>query len=586
MQTFYSTLSKKLCISLSSSFFTMFSTVAQHLPFHIISTIIEYVCEPDDIKDDNTGNFDTKLCNVGHICSSWRVAALSLFFKSGNFEFWKVDDENANSRLSFGIDNNNNYCLKKVNEYLKYTLSIYFRVPFKMIADGSIFQEIRNKRLDTLCFPRVKHLRTSIRVLFDEELPINMVNCIHFIEFVKAIVKYKELNFVLLGSMQSTDERFFNLIQLMYSQFCRNSINMSMSTLSWNASLIGVLLLTVTPLISLTCRWAISYETIAAVIHKNSQCLQTLFINYNTFAGFEQLFVYKNNCMVYPRMTELSLVRTQPFNEDLPMLQFQNDYAPFPYLVNLEILFEYPFSDDVVFRNNSNSLKILQLNLKSVDLLNRICKGSSNPPILNRLLLYSNETELRIDEFKHFSVYVMTSLRRLEIYNQCHYNALLASLPNRRLLSRLAILEINCKENTLDDIINLLYTFPSIRTLHCPITKICSKHTTKVSDVIDKVRVSNGKLNSNFSTLCILNLSSNLSPIYASSIILLSKGYENFRHILFQYNTDLAPLLTMNALSDSTKLVDLKKRLFPIPEFSIHQVNKRVHKRFIRIERE
>ncbi|KAJ2262110.1 hypothetical protein GGI01_001777, partial [Coemansia sp. RSA 376] len=116
----------------------------------------------------------------------------------------------------------------------------------------------------------------------------------------------------------------------------------------------------------LTSLTHIDYEVIGyskkhmQIIHQNALSLQELSIDYKGLGQIFKLVADNSGTLItYPRLRCLKLSSVDGLApSSYPVFE---DHMPFPRLIHVDLMVDYPFGDDTLFRGNANSLESLRM---------------------------------------------------------------------------------------------------------------------------------------------------------------------------------------------------------------------------------
>ncbi|KAJ2097337.1 hypothetical protein GGI16_004587 [Coemansia sp. S142-1] len=219
---------------------------------------------------------------------------------------------------------------------------------------------------------------------------------------------------------------------------------------------------------SLTMRFTDTLDMHTSLVHK---CANTLVSLNAVISNAKTLFYDANeNIVVYPQLEVLSLAATTgAFTSDRVSVP---NVLPLPSLKSLYVGIPYLYTDDVLFRGNSASLKGLVINIdqNTVNVLNRNQVFRNNYKNLKVIIekTYPDEDLTLIsdaDMNKFFSSLVGTA-RTLKLASEVSFNYLIAAAPPNgfEYLQALCITKDNM---ALFDVLRLLKALPSLIKIAC-----------------------------------------------------------------------------------------------------------------------
>ncbi|KAJ2828135.1 hypothetical protein GGI24_002474 [Coemansia furcata] len=210
------------------------------------------------------------------------------------------------------------------------------------------------------------------------------------------------------------------------------------------------------------------------IIHQNAGSLQELCISYNGLAQGPKLIMDSAGTLfTYPRLERLKLTSTSVIGQmSYPVFE---EHVPFPSLRNAELMVDYPFGDDTLFRGNSDTLESLC-----------IVTDERLEQILEKYNVFSGE-EYKSLKSVTFEINSTTFTRSGAMSSQAHMQ-ILSCLPNvtkfaakgmsgeSRFLTQqpylnnlqsIRVLDLGRKFLSLSGIITLLQNMTQLSVLRC-----------------------------------------------------------------------------------------------------------------------
>ncbi|KAJ2158204.1 hypothetical protein GGF46_003948 [Coemansia sp. RSA 552] len=198
---------------------------------------------------------------------------------------------------------------------------------------------------------------------------------------------------------------------------------------------------------------------------------------YDTFSGFKKLFVDSDGTpVVYTFLREIILESEQDpcwISTDMRGLELG---APFPQLRKLEIEFDYPFNDDLPFRDNLESLEHIKLSINETHvrmLLRHNVLAKSRLKSLKFLYLLgyyrSKGANIPDNAFLQLCNNVLALVQTLVIEKQGYFDTLIQVLPKYPKYTSLRELWVSAGDivMTLEDVTSVLQAFPNLGVLDC-----------------------------------------------------------------------------------------------------------------------
>ncbi|KAJ2097336.1 hypothetical protein GGI16_004586, partial [Coemansia sp. S142-1] len=219
---------------------------------------------------------------------------------------------------------------------------------------------------------------------------------------------------------------------------------------------------------SLTMRFTDTLDMHTSLVHKCANTLLSLNVG---ISNAKTLFYDANeNIVVYPHLKDLSLTATpSAFTSDRVSVP---NVVPLPKMEVIRVGIPYLYTDDVLFRGNSTTLKglVISINKNTIDVLNRNQVFRNNYKNLKLVIdkTYPGEDLTLIsdaDMNKFFSSLVRTA-RTLKLASEVSFNYLIAAAPPNgfEYLQALCITKDNM---ALFDVLRLLKVLPSLINIIC-----------------------------------------------------------------------------------------------------------------------
>ncbi|KAJ2016293.1 hypothetical protein GGI14_003714 [Coemansia sp. S680] len=203
----------------------------------------------------------------------------------------------------------------------------------------------------------------------------------------------------------------------------------------------------------LTSLTHIDYEMIGyskkhmQIIHQNAMSLQELSIDYKGLGQIFKLVADNSGALItYPRLRCLKLSSVDGLApSSYPVFE---DHMPFPRLIHVDLMVDYPFGDDTLFRGNANSLESLRM----------VADG--------RVESYVTGINMSSKAFMEI-LSQFPSLEKFEASGLTEMPTLLTQLPFLPNLRLIRVLDLGHVPLSISDLITLLQTMTRLCVLSC-----------------------------------------------------------------------------------------------------------------------
>ncbi|KAJ2850557.1 hypothetical protein IWW36_001807 [Coemansia brasiliensis] len=565
------------------------SAMLASLPPHIIKSIIEYVIEPPDDFEDLIAEYVTESVfrSLLHICRSWREVSVPMMFSAC--------DATVNSEPTFAYRAvGSNPCIISHIEphYNSYVKDIRLKINYQSIANGTAMKQLRSQQ-QQLHFPNARHVEVKT-VFFEEETAINnavdadtaMTNISEFISFIhQTLPNISSINVCIADGFQEDGDIHSEALRALLDVFV-GSKRLSTEIDIQETQRLAVVksCQAYNMLTSLACRWDMENRLhIGKLIHTNARSLLTLKIRFHTCSDFRLLVVDSSgNPVVYPYLTRLVLSKDPDVvMETMPVIEHQ---APFPRLEFLQITFDYPFSDDLPFRSNGSTLQFLCILLD-----HRIIRQLSNcgafdktrERVLDHLVIgSSNHGSLQTQNLKPiyrgFYSRVLPYVRYFFIHSSEDAYLMLQSLPATSVrYDNLQLLSMLHTRISFSQIVHILYTFPSLKTLICKYADMGDDfRDMSIQQVAAILRSKYSPLSTSLQCLYIYDFDSNSVNMMAASVLMLADQCPHLNMVKFPKHREDRALNVLLRLNQSRYPSEFRNSFLSKLDFALNQASK------------
>ncbi|KAJ2113146.1 hypothetical protein IW146_004085 [Coemansia sp. RSA 922] len=230
----------------------------------------------------------------------------------------------------------------------------------------------------------------------------------------------------------------------------------------------------------LTSLTHIDYEVIGyskkhmQIIHQNALSLQELSIDYKGLGQIFKLVADNSGTLItYPRLRCLKLSSVDGLApSSYPVFE---DHMPFPRLIHVDLMVDYPFGDDTLFRGNANSLESLRMvaDGRVERLLKKYDVFSGNKYKWLKSVRFENPFKSYVTGINMSSKAFMEilsqfpSLEKFEASGLSEMPTLLTQLPFLPNLRLIRVLDLGTVPLSLSNLITLLQTMTRLCVLSC-----------------------------------------------------------------------------------------------------------------------
>ncbi|KAJ2647347.1 hypothetical protein IWW40_004759 [Coemansia sp. RSA 1250] len=560
------------------------------LPPHIIKSIIEYVIEPPDDFEDLIAEYVTESVfrSLLHICRSWREVSVPMMFSACDATV------NSEPLFTYRAVGSNPCIIDHVEpHYNPYVKDVRLKINYQSIIGGTAMEQLRSQHHQTQF---LNARRVEVKAIFFEETATDgavhadtaMKNTSEFISFIQHMLPdvsnisvaiadgfehgwgihskaFGALLDALVGKARPVTElNIQETQQLPVFKSCQ----------SYNT------------LTSLACRWDVQNRLLVAkLIHANARSLLTLKVQYHTSSDFQLLVTAAGSSsqpVVYPYLTRLVLSKDpQVIMAPMPVIEHQ---APFPRLKFLQITFDYPFSDDLPFRSNGATLQFL-----CVVLDHRIIRHLSNcgafykarERALDHLVIgSSNHGSLQTQNLKPiyrgFYSRVLPYVRYFFIHSPEDAYLMLQSLPASSVqYDNLQLLSMLHTRIPFSQIVHILYTFPSLKTLICKYADMGDDfRDMSIQQVAAVLRSKYSPLSTSLQCLYIYDFDSNSVNMMAASVLMLADQCPYLNMVKFPKHREDRALNVLLRLNQSRYPSEFRNSFLTKLDFALNQASK------------
>ncbi|KAJ2780100.1 hypothetical protein H4R18_003643 [Coemansia javaensis] len=447
----------------------------QHLPPHIIHTIVGYVTERPNCTEFANPEHMSRVAAVFRpllqISRTWRAAALSMACVRAYCAL------GARISLYYSPDKTNLIIpASRDCDYGQYARSVEIELDFKSVADGSLLRRLAGADALFMYFPSARTLDMTVTIPFGDYSRVrgSERNFDWLAAYLARAIPCVSKTSLKIVDNASDDEdvhpaRMRPLLRYMHS--VGSSVNVTL--LDESSISIADVFACDARLSALNCRWDEHWAETASIMHANAGTLRLLDISYYHYAGIERLLVDGwGRHMVYPALATLFLkADCEDTPAPIPPLE---GAVPFPALEDLFMDMDYPFSDDTPVRGNGHSMRkaMLQLSAGAIRRLGSrsvLAKGGLRS--LRTLTLFGSQATDQDSDGGAFTRLYQTALP--SVLHLClpddsiACRKFLAFVPERTKPLDLRSLVLNIRGFSLTRLIALLQSLPALERILC-----------------------------------------------------------------------------------------------------------------------